>query len=188
MRSWRTDSSEPLFEHRILTLLRKRLAAGEDRRESLVIEAPEWVNVVPLTDDGRVLLVRQWRFGIDAPTLEIPGGLVEEEDIGRAAARELEEETGYRAHRMRRLGVLHPNPALQANRVITYLATDLERLGEPLGDGEEEIELVTAPLAEIPEMIASGRITHALVVAAFYLLAQHSASGAAPTEPTAPAP
>ena len=176
MRAWRTRSTEPLFEHRILTLARHHVASGPERRKVLVIDTPDWVNVIPLTEDGRVLLVRQWRYGIAAPTLEIPGGLVEEDDIQSAAARELEEETGHRAHRWERIGVLHPNPALQPNRIVTYLATDLERFGAPPGDGREELELTSAPLDEIPAMIASGRITHSLVVAAFYLLGQRSAA------------
>lgn len=172
MREWRPEASERLFSHRILELERRRLAAGDDRREALVLSAPDWVNVIPLLDDGRVLLVRQWRFGISAPTLEIPGGMVEESDPRVAAARELEEETGYRARRWRKLGVLHPNPAFLSNRLITYLASDLVRVGEPLGDGDEEIALDSAPLSEIPSLITGGQITHSLVVAAFYLLAQ----------------
>ena len=176
MRAWRTESTESIFEHRILALTRRLLASGADRREALVIETPDWVNVIPITDDGRVLLVRQWRYGVAAPTLEIPGGLVEEADTDRAAARELEEETGHRAHRWERLGALHPNPALQPNRIVTYLATDLEKLGPPPGHGHEEIELETAPLSEIPALISSGRITHSLVVAAFYLLDRRPAT------------
>ncbi len=189
MRSWRTESSEQLFKHRILTLERRHLAAGPDRRQALVLDTPNWVNVVPLTADGRVLLVRQWRFGVAAPTLEIPGGMVDEDDARRAAARELEEETGCRARHWRKLGALHPNPALLSNRLTTFLATDLERIGEPAGDGGEEIEVETVPLAEIPRLIAAGTITHALVVAAFYLLAQSppDASEDAAPEATPPA-
>ena len=180
MREWRPESRERLFRHRILSLWRHLLASGDDRREALIVEAPDWVNVVPLTDDGRVLLVRQWRYGIAAPTLEIPGGMVEESDPQAAAARELEEETGHRARRWRKLGVLHPNPAFLDNRLITYLATDLVRIGEPLGDGHEEIELETAALSDIPGLITGGRITHSLVVAAFYLLAQQPRPADAP--------
>ena len=189
MREWRPELRERLFRHRILSLWRHRLAAGDDRREALVVEAPDWVNVVPLAADGRVLLVRQWRFGIAATTLEIPGGMVEESDPREAAARELEEETGYRARRWRKLGVLHPNPAFLSNRLHTYLATDLVRIGEPAGDGDEEIELESAALSEIPGLIAGGRITHSLVVAAFYLLAQlppDSDPGATPAPAAAP--
>ena len=189
MREWRPAGRERIFEHRILTLWRHHLAAGEDRREALVVDAPEWVNVVPITAEGRVLLVRQWRFGVAAETLEIPGGMVEESDPRGAAARELEEETGYRARSWRQLGVLHPNPAFLSNRLTVFLASDLERIGEPAGDGGEEIELETAALAEIPDLITSGRISHALVVAAFYLLDQGSAQpGAAPTAAPASEP
>ncbi len=172
MRQWWPEKRERLVHHRILTLWRHHLAAGDDRREALVMDAPEWVNVVPLTGDGRVLLVRQWRFGVARQTLEIPGGMVDEGDPRAAAARELEEETGHRAGRLEPLGVLHPNPAFLSNRLNVFLATDLQRIGEPVGDGSEEIELETAGLDEIPEMIVDGRISHALVVAAFYLLAQ----------------
>jgi 8-oxo-dGTP pyrophosphatase MutT (NUDIX family) len=142
--------------------------------------------VVPITSDGRVLMVRQWRFGIAAPTVEIPGGMVEAEDALAAARRELEEETGHRAHRWLRLGVLQPNPALQSNRLTVFLATELERVGEPTGDGEEEIQLETADLAEIPAMISDGRIRHALVVASFYLLAQRGVG--VPPEAATPFP
>lgn len=135
-----------------------------------MIDAPDWVNVIPILPDGQVLLVRQWRFGIAAPTLEIPGGMVDPgEDEATAAVRELMEETGHRAAHWTRLGEVHPNPAFLSNRCGTWLATGLERLGEPLGDGEEEITIATAPLDEIPTMVARGEITHALVIAAFYL-------------------
>ena len=167
---WRTTRVHTLFAHRLFRLERHELERAERRRESMVLEAPDWVNVIPLLPDGRVLLVRQWRFGIRRPTLEIPGGMVEGEPERAAAERELYEETGHRASTWRRLGEVHPNPAFLSNRCGTWLATDLERLGEPPGDGEEEITLETARLDEIPRLVADGEITHALVIAAFYLL------------------
>lgn len=170
MRHWQPDSIDTLFDHRLFALERHHLRAAAQRREALVLRAPDWVNVVPLLADGRVLLIRQWRYGVAAATLEIPGGMVEGEDPRRAAERELLEETGYRARSWEKLGELHPNPAFISNRLVTWLATDLERLGDPEGDGEEEITVETAPLAEIPGLVATGAITHSLVVAAFYLL------------------
>lgn len=170
MRRWHPDAVDTLFDHRLFALERHHLRAGEERREALVLRAPDWVNVVPLLPDGRVVLIRQWRYGVAAPTLEIPGGMVEGEDPRRAAERELLEETGYRAASWERLGELHPNPAFIANRLVIWLATGLERVGEPEGDGEEEITVETAPLEEIPRLVAEGAITHSLVVAAFYLL------------------
>ena len=122
------------------------------------------------TADGQVLLVRQWRFGIGAPTLEIPGGMVDPGETPRQAAeRELYEETGHRAARWSELGAVDPNPAFLTNRCTTFLAEGLERVGEPPGDGEEEIQLESATVEELPGLVESGAIRHALVVAAFYL-------------------
>ena len=170
MRRWQPDRVEELLRHRLFALERHHLAAGEDRREAMVLRAPDWVNVIPLLPGGEVVLVRQWRYGIAAPTLEIPGGMVEGESERAAAERELLEEAGYVARSWHRLGEVHPNPAFLTNRCGTWLATDLERVGPPEGDGEEEIEVLFRPLAAIPHLIASGEITHALVIAAFYHL------------------
>jgi ADP-ribose pyrophosphatase len=166
------DRSTTLFRHRLFELRREELSNSEDgeRREALVLAAPRWVNVVPVLADGRVLLVRQWRYGIRAPTLEIPGGMVEDgEEAAVAAARELEEETGYRAGRLALLGEVEPNPAFLTNRCATFLATGLERVGEPAGDGQEEIELTSARAEELAGLVAAGEIRHALVIAALYL-------------------
>ena len=97
MRRWLPERIDELFRHRLFTLERHRLAAGPARREAVVLRAPDWVNVIPLLAGGEVVLVRQWRYGTAAPTLEIPGGMVEAESEREAAERELLEETGYRA-------------------------------------------------------------------------------------------
>jgi 8-oxo-dGTP pyrophosphatase MutT (NUDIX family) len=173
MRAWRPREVETLFSHRIFHLERHSLEAGEDRREAMVLRAPDWVNVIALDEEERVLLVRQWRFGIGAPTLEIPGGMIDDGESDRQAAeRELYEETGHRARTWRRLGEVLPNPAFLANRCATRVATGLERLGEPPGDGEEELVVERAALADIGGLIGRGEISHALVIAAFYLLQQ----------------
>lgn len=178
MRSWRIDRRETLFEHRLFALHRDSLVApdggaeGETAatREALTLEAPTWVNVIALLPAGKVLLVRQWRYGIGSETLEIPGGMVEPgEEPSVAAARELLEETGYRAGRIAYLGEVEPNPAFITNRCLTFVARDLERVGAPEGDGEEELAVESVALAEIPRLIVSGAIRHALVIAAFYL-------------------
>jgi 8-oxo-dGTP pyrophosphatase MutT (NUDIX family) len=171
VRSWRRRTSETLFRHRLFELRRELHASADERqREALVLEAPRWVNVVPVLPDGRVVLVRQWRFGIGAPTLELPGGMVEPgEEPALAAARELVEETGYRAGALELLGEVEPNPAFLSNRCATYLATGLVRVGDPEGDGEEEIVVELAAREELPALVATGEIRHALVVAALYL-------------------
>ena len=174
MRRWQPAASETLFHHRLFALERRRLEAGAESREALVLAAPDWVNVVPLLDDGRVLLVRQWRYGISQPTLEIPGGMLDDGEDERAAAeRELREETGHLARAFERIGMVHPNPAFLANRCATYVASGLERIGEPTGDGDEEIAVEAVAAAELPALIARGEITHAIVIAALYLFELH---------------
>src|SRR5262245_39801555 len=86
-------------------------------KDFIVMHAPDWVNVLALTRDGQLVLVRQFRFGIDAFSLEVPGGVMEAgEDPVEAGLRELREETGYTGARARLLGIVHPNPAIQSNR------------------------------------------------------------------------
>lgn len=172
MRRWQRRSGELLFDHPLLSLERQRLAAGPgEEREALVLAAPDWVNVIPLLPDGRVVMVRQWRFGIAAPTLEIPGGIVDPgETPALAAARELVEETGYRAATLRPLGEVTPNPAILANRCASFLATGLEQVGTPQSGLDEELAVELVPLEDVPLRVRAGEIHHALVVAAFYLL------------------
>jgi ADP-ribose pyrophosphatase len=144
--------------------------AGRPERSFYVIEAPDWINVIPLTDDGQVLLVRQYRFGIEDFTLEIPGGMCDPGETPRVAAeRELQEETGHAAESIAGIGWVHPNPAIQNNRCHTFVARGVRPAGRPDPDPDEEFELVKEPLERIPELIAEGKITHALVLAAFRL-------------------
>lgn len=136
-----------------------------------IIQTLNWVNVVPLTPDNQVVLVKQYRHGTDEVTLEIPGGAVHfNEDIRLAAERELEEETGYQSSDWVKLGTCHPNPAFMTNICETWLARNCELTGKQNFDDLEEIELVTVPLSDVPSMIKKGEITHSLVIAAFHYL------------------
>ena len=144
---------------------------GATKRFSL-IECVDWVNVIARTPDDRVVLIRQYRVGTDRIQLEIPGGMVDAgEDAHAAAARELAEETGYTAAAWRRLGVLAPNPALQPNRLHVFLADGARQTQAPAPEGNEVIAIETRPLAEVRAALRAGAIDHALVVAAFGLLA-----------------
>jgi 8-oxo-dGTP pyrophosphatase MutT (NUDIX family) len=135
------------------------------------IDSVDWVNVVPLTRDGDVVMIRQYRHGAGEITLEIPGGMVDAgEQPASAAARELLEETGFAAGRVQPLGNFNPNPALFTNRLHAYVAHDCERVAEiDNGDHEETVVEIVARDA-LREAVRDGRVDHALVIAALHLL------------------
>lgn len=134
------------------------------------IHSPEWVNVVALTAQDELVMVRQFRHGSRAMTLEIPGGLVDPgESPQEAAARELLEETGYRAGRLSSLGSISPNPALFANRCHMQVAEGCEAVAEIQNSATEETIVELLPLADLHKTLRSGGIDHALVVAALYV-------------------
>jgi 8-oxo-dGTP pyrophosphatase MutT (NUDIX family) len=143
---------------------------GGEALPFFVLDAPDWVNVIALTADEHVAMVRQYRFGIEALTLEIPGGMCDPGENPLAAAkRELKEETGHESDDWNGLGWVHPNPPIQNNRCHTFLARGAIRTCDPLPDSHERIEQALVSLAGIPDRIAAGEITHALVLAAFQL-------------------
>jgi len=171
-RAWTVLDTELVQDGTIIQLYRDRVRAP---RSGAVhpywrIEADEWVNVVPVTDDGHVVMVRQWRHGTREITLEIPGGIVDPgETPADAAARETLEESGYGGGELVALGALAPNPALFTNRVHTFWIRGVRRVAEIQNHGEEETTVELVPLADLGRRVRSGEIQHALVVAALHL-------------------
>jgi 8-oxo-dGTP pyrophosphatase MutT (NUDIX family) len=134
-----------------------------------ILKAPDWVNVIPLTAEGKVVLIEQFRHGVSRVTLEIPGGVVDAGETPEdCALRELVEETGFRASGLAFLGRTLPNPAFLTNVCHTFLATGCvsdEAAREP--DETESIRVLLENLERIPSLIADESIDHALVVVAF---------------------
>jgi 8-oxo-dGTP pyrophosphatase MutT (NUDIX family) len=175
LHTWERLADERVYSCRIFSIRRDRARFSRDQAEHdfHVIESPDWVNIVPITPAGEVVLVRQFRHGIRDYTLEIPGGMVDPEDASPlvAAQREMIEESGYDGNRIEPLGSIQPNPAIQSNRCHSFVAYDVEPRHATRFDSTEETEVVLAPLAAIPDLIRGGQITHALVVVAFHWLA-----------------
>lgn len=134
-------------------------------REFVVVNAPDWVNVLAHTKDDRLVLVNQFRYGIDAFSWEIPGGVIEAgEDPVVAGARELLEETGYVGDHARLLASVHPNPAFMRNRCHLVLVENCRLAAPPAWDADEEIEVAAVPVAEVYARARAGGITHSLVL------------------------
>jgi len=170
---WLRDGERVLVSTRVLELrnVRFRHPVRGTERDFVVAHAPDWVNVVAVTPEGRLVLVRQFRFGSNGFSLEIPGGVLEAgEDPVAAAVRELSEETGYGGGAVRLLGSVHPNPAIMDNRCHFVLVDGAAPAGPVKWDDDEEIEMLTAPVADVLAWARSGVITHSLTVAALIFL------------------
>lgn len=173
---WHKLREEPHATTRIFEVVRAifRHPKREKEQDFFVINPPDWVNVVAVTPDGQLVLVRQFRYGINEFSLEIPGGVIDAgEDPVVAGVRELREESGYVGRDARLLGSVHPNPAMQSNRCHLVLVEDVRREAALDWDPDEEFEILTKPVEEVFALAAAGGITHAMVLNALLLFQPH---------------
>jgi 8-oxo-dGTP pyrophosphatase MutT (NUDIX family) len=141
--------------------------------DAIAFEFRSWANVLALTKDQQVVVIRQYRHGVQEVLREFPGGVVEDgEDPRDGAMRELREETGYTAAEFIEVGRFYPNPALQTNTMYFYLALDAERSDGQHLDAAEEIDVELLPLDELIDQAKRGEFRHALQMAGlFHVLA-----------------
>jgi ADP-ribose pyrophosphatase len=174
LKPWHYTGREDVADLRIFRVLRETAASPRTGEPHVFtrVESPTWVNIVPVTTDGQVVLVRQWRHGIKDFTLEIPGGLVDAGETPAAAAiREVREETGHEGDAPVEIGIVEANPAFMPTLTHTFLIENCRHVGAPDLDPGEDLEVILRPLAEIPALIARGEIRHSLVVCGFWWLA-----------------
>ncbi len=174
LKPWHYTAREDVADLRIFRVLRETATSPRTGEAHIFtrVESPTWVNIVPVTTDGQVVLVRQWRHGIKDFTLEIPGGLVDGDETPAAAAvREVREETGHEGDPPVEIGVVEANPAFMPTLTHTFLIENCRPVGVPDLDPGEDLDVVLRPLAEIPPLMARGEIRHSLVVCGFWWLA-----------------
>ena len=165
-----TLSSRRLYEGAVVRLRvdRVRMRSGHEAVRE-VVEHNGAVAIVAVDREGRVLLVRQHRYPTGRSLLELPAGTLERDEEPEAcAARELEEETGFRAGRLQRLGGFFVSPGYSTEHIQVYLATDLEA-GSAGGDDDEDIEALALPLAEVLRLVEAGELEDAKSLAALLL-------------------
>lgn len=165
---WTRRSRKTLGNFRIFDLVEEEYVAEEVGRSHsfYVLLSTDWVNVVPVTPEGRIVLIRQFRAGTGEVTIEVPGGMVDpgEDDPADAALRELEEETGYTAENIVKTATVRPNPAILRNRCHMYLASGVRPLGRVNQDAGEDVHAFEATWEEVDAMVRDGRIDHSLVL------------------------
>jgi len=143
--------------------------ANGNQLDATVLELSAWANVVALTKDGDVVLVRQYRHGVGDVLLEFPGGVVEDgEDPLEGVRRELLEETGYAVSTVVEVGRIYPNPAFQTNALYCFLGLDAVKVSEQKLDAGEDIEVQLVPLDELIGIAKGGEFPHALNVAVLF--------------------
>ena len=165
---WKTLHSEYLIRRPWLTARRDTVELPDGRvyDEYYVLEYPDWINVIAITDDGQYILERQWRHGLDIASTEICAGVVEAgEQPLDAAKRELEEETGYGGGEWSLLMVTAPNPGAMTNHCYSYVARGVRRIAERHLDPNEDIDVLFLPREEVIKMLRQGDFQQALMVA-----------------------
>jgi ADP-ribose pyrophosphatase len=175
IKKWNVHNEHLVVRYPIFSLheMESSSAIQPSKKGSFVyLDCPNWVNVIAITPDQRIVFVEQYRHGIREITLEIPGGLCDgAEEAIETGVRELAEETGFVGEEAELIGVVQPNPAYQNNLCSTIVVRNARRIQKQELDEHEEIRVCTHTFAEVDNFIQRGKIRNAMVVSAFYFFA-----------------
>ena len=172
LKAWNKTGSKLLGDYRIFQLRSDQAISPRTGKEHefLVLDSVNWVNVVATTSDQQLVMIEQFRHGSGTVELEIPGGMMDPHDSGPEAAgtRELREETGYAGENPRIIGEIFPNPAIMSNTCFTVLVENCRCIHPVEFDHGEDLITRLVPISDIPQLVASGKIRHSLVVVGLY--------------------
>lgn len=175
IKKWLSSRRKRMGDYRIFkvdSVVRKSPDSGVEGTFFLV-DSPDWMTIIPLVknDLGEdcFLMVKQYRHGSDSITLEFPAGMVDPgEEAIETAVRELSEETGFKSSDIQKIGSINPNPAFMTNKTTTFLARDLEKIGQQHLDEHEEIECVFVPIKEFDSMVGGEVVNSAITIQSYY--------------------
>lgn len=172
IKKWLTIEDRFILDLKIFDLHKVVRKSQNDSRQGsfIYLKTKNWVNVIPITNAGNIVLIKQYRHGTNSVTIEIPGGLVDEdEEPIDAAKRECIEETGYSSsEKPELLAVVSPNPAFLTNNCYCFAWHNVECTLEQKLDPNEEIYYFESSIDEVKDMINRGEINHSLVLNAFF--------------------
>ncbi|MEK6580437.1 MAG: NUDIX hydrolase [Bdellovibrionota bacterium] len=181
---WKTQSERSILKSPVMEVVLRKCKSSEDDRphDFYVIKSSDWCQIIPITKNGEVIMVKQYRVGISENTLEFPGGVADLKDgeILNTAIREMTEETGYapvHGATTVSLGSCFPNPAILNNRIHYFAVGPVEKVSDQNLDHGEMIEVVRFPIDEIAARVKNGEISHALTLSALFYLGQTNPNG-----------
>ena len=175
---WKVLESTPLFSSGLFKLKSDKceLPDGRIMPRYYVMDFPDWVNILPITADGEVILIKQYRHASQKMHLEIPGGSLDpklNESNLEGAKREMLEETGYDSARVELVASQYPNPALQSNQMHTYIAYDCVKTQLQKFDEFEDLSLYFCSMEELEAHLLQGDIDHSLMVSSIVSALAH---------------
>lgn len=171
---WQEGEPKALLKTVVCTVTsRHNTSSNGTEGDYIIMNAPDWVIVIAEHNE-KFLMVKQWRHGEAALSVEFPGGVIDkDEEADAAARRELEEETGFKAGKLTKLGMVNPNPALFSNHVHFYLAEDLYSTGKQHLDNDEFINCMELTKEEVLEGMGTPQFPHAIMGMALSLYIKH---------------
>ena len=170
LKAWQQISSEYLVEESWFKFRKDQVlkSNGEIMPAYYVLEYTNWATVFPVTTDGKVILVKQYRYGLGQWSIEVPGGIMDAHETNplEAGKRELLEETGYSCKEIVQVAVVAPNPATANNLMYCFLATGCELTHQQEFDEHEELEVMLVTIAELKQLLRENKIIQSLHVTA----------------------